>query len=67
MGGEQPDGVAAEAALAQRISRNLLLHQAIKEDFEPGGGEPIAEPGGGLEERDDRIELAIGVTAAGPD
>ena len=64
--GEQLDGVAARGAVGQRIARELLLGEVFGEGGDVGAGEPVGEAGGGVEEGQHGVEIAVGGSADGP-
>ena len=64
--GEQLDGVAARGAVGQRIARELLLGEVFGEGGDVGAGEPVGEAGGGVEEGEHGVEIAVGGSADGP-
>ena len=57
---QQGHGVGGRSALDERVARHLLAAQVLEELGRPGLGQPVHEPGGGVEERDDRVQVAIG-------
>ena len=63
---EQLDGVAARGAVGQRIARELLLGEVLGEGGDVGAGEPVGEAGGGVEEGEHGVEIAVGGGADGP-
>ena len=66
MSREDADGLTGRCPPRQCVARDLLAGQAVKEEPGRPGGQAHGEARGGLEERDHRVEVAVGRGAVGP-
>ena len=66
VGGEHADGVAAQRALGQGVGGDLLRLELLEEGAGTAPLGAVLEPRGGLEERDDRVEVAVGEPTGRP-
>ena len=66
LGGEQRDGVVLRRPLGEGVGRDLLLREGLDERGGARAGQPLAEPGRGLEQRHHGVEVAVGPPAAPP-
>src|SRR3546814_6009840 len=62
VGGQQPDSLAAHAAIGQRVAGDVLGAQGRQELAYAGVAALLLGLGRGLEEGADRIEVAVGAT-----
>ena len=62
VGGEQPDGRAADPPLGEGVGGQLLGHEAGEEGADADVVALVDGAGGELEERDDRVEVAVGAS-----
>ena len=62
--GEDAHGLAGRRPLGQRVAGDLLAGQAVQEQPGRPGRQPLGEPGRRVEQRDHRVEVAVGGGAA---
>ena len=60
VGGEQPDRLAPGRPRGPGVARQLLGREVGDEGPDVGRGQPVDEAGGGVEQRDDGVEVAVG-------
>ena len=63
--GEHPHRVGRGRARGAGVAGQLLGGEVLDEGPHVGRGQPVDEPGGGVEQRHDRVEVAVGHRARG--
>ncbi len=63
--GQDPDGIALRCVVREGVARDLLAGHAVQEQGGRARRQPHREPGGGVEQRAHRVEVAVGRGAAG--
>ena len=58
--------VTGRCAGDERVARHVLATDVVEEPVRAGPGQPVGEPRRRVEEREDRVEVAVGPDAGGP-
>ena len=60
MRGQHADAVLADRVLGERVARDLLAGQAVKEQPRAAWRQVVGEPRRGLEQREHRVQVMVG-------